>query len=245
MGGGDDYFLYRGVIDPRFVLIPHDLDSVLDRGGSVNASIFSIVRGGTQYDGVDGLKRFFNQPDIVIRYCQTVQDLMDEFFNPETLDPLFERVLGGFASASRIAAMKQRVRQRIAAVVAEIDAMPIATRASRLPDTPAPPEPAPVEVPPRPLVINEVLVANVSALRHDNAFPGMVELYCAGPAAMSLAGLSLTDDPALPRKFIFPPAATIAPGHPRPRAPGNSLWHCRGRARYWSGFHQADNRAGQ
>jgi len=32
MGMGDDYFMYCGVADPRFVLIPHDLDTILDEG---------------------------------------------------------------------------------------------------------------------------------------------------------------------------------------------------------------------
>ena len=121
LGIGDDYFMYRGVTDPRFVLIPHDLDTILDQGGNVNASIFSIVRGGGGYNGVDGLKRFFNHPEVIAalprRPCWM---LIDEFFNPETLDPLFDRVLGGFAPASRIDAMKQSIRQRIAAVRAQI-----------------------------------------------------------------------------------------------------------------------------
>ncbi|MCX5643405.1 MAG: lamin tail domain-containing protein, partial [Phycisphaerae bacterium] len=119
-GIGDDYFMYRGVIDPRFVLFPHDLDTILDTGGSVSASIFSIVRGGGSYNGVDGLKRFFSHPEVIPRYYQAMLDLMNEFFNPETLDPLIDRVLGGFAPADRISAMKQRVRQRITAVLAQI-----------------------------------------------------------------------------------------------------------------------------
>ncbi len=119
-GIGDDYFMYRGVTDPRFVLIPHDLDTILDSGGNVNGNIFAIVNGGGNYNGVDGLRRFFNHPEITARYHQAMLDVMNEFFNPETLDPLFVRVLGGFAPASRIEAMKQRIRQRIAAVRTQI-----------------------------------------------------------------------------------------------------------------------------
>ncbi|RPJ80194.1 MAG: hypothetical protein EHM13_12430, partial [Acidobacteria bacterium] len=43
----------------------------------------------------------------------------------------------------------------------------------------------------RQLVINEVLAANQSVLKHDNGFPDAVELYYDGPASMSLAGMSL------------------------------------------------------
>jgi len=39
MGIGDDYYLYRGVADPRFVLIPHDLDTILGRETPVPPSI--------------------------------------------------------------------------------------------------------------------------------------------------------------------------------------------------------------
>ncbi len=120
LGIGDDYFMYCGVTDPRFVLIPHDLDTILDSGGNVNASIFSIARGGGNYNGVDGLKRFFNNPEVITLYQQAMLTLLDDFFNPETLDPLIDRVVGGFAPTSRTDAMKQRIRQRIAAVRAQI-----------------------------------------------------------------------------------------------------------------------------
>jgi len=120
LGIGDDYFMYCGVTDPRFVLIPHDLDTILDSGGNVNASILSIVKGGGGYNGVDGLKRFFNNAEVLALYQQAMLDLLDDFFNPETLDPLIDRVLSGFAPASRISAMKQSVRQRIDAVRAQI-----------------------------------------------------------------------------------------------------------------------------
>ena len=52
-------------------------------------------------------KRFFNHPEVIPRYYQAMLDLMNEFFNPETLDPLIDRVVGGFAPADRINAMKQ------------------------------------------------------------------------------------------------------------------------------------------
>jgi hypothetical protein len=212
LGIGDDYFMYRGVSDPRFVLIPHDLDTILDQGGDVGRSILAIANGSGNYNGVDGLKRFFSYPDVIIQYRQAMLDLMDDFFNPETLDPLFDRVLGGFAPTSRIDAMKQRVRQRMAAVLAEMESQPLVNRPPRPGDGLAPPETPTTVVPSRPLVINEVLAVNASALQHDNAYPGAVELYCGGPTAVNLAGMSLSDDPGQPRKFIFPAGATMNAG---------------------------------
>jgi hypothetical protein len=122
-GMGDDYFMYCGVTDPRFVLIPHDLDTILGEGnsrGSIDQSIFSIITGVAGANGVDGLRRLFNHPDVVPLYYQTFLDLINGFFNPEVLDPLFDQVLGGFTPQGRIDAMKQFVRQRTAYVLSAI-----------------------------------------------------------------------------------------------------------------------------
>ena len=59
--------------------------------------------------------------------------------------------------------------------------------------------------------INEVLAANVATLSSGGQYPDLVELYNDGGAPVALAGLSLTDDPAMPRKFVFP-AGTPALG---------------------------------
>jgi hypothetical protein len=122
-GMGDDYFMYCGTADPRFVLTPHDLDTILDQGnsrGDIDQSILSIATGVAGANGVDGLRRFFNHPDVVPLYYQMFLDLINGFFNPEVLDPLFDQVLGGFTPQDRINAMKQFVRQRTAAVLAQV-----------------------------------------------------------------------------------------------------------------------------
>jgi hypothetical protein len=63
-----------------------------------------------------------------------------------------------------------------------------------------------------PLVINEVLADNQSAVRHDNAFPDAVELYYSGSTALNLSGMSLSDDLQDPRKFVFGSGVTMTPG---------------------------------
>jgi hypothetical protein len=135
-GMGDDYFMYRGVVDPRFVLIPHDLDTILGQGGTgaIDQSIFSIVRGVAGSNGVDGLKRFFDRPEIIRRYHQALLDVTDQLFRPEKLDPLFDQVLGKFAPADRITAMKQFVRNRREAVLAQIPQSITITSAPAQPD---------------------------------------------------------------------------------------------------------------
>jgi hypothetical protein len=61
------------------------------------------------------------------------------------------------------------------------------------------------------LRINEVLAWN-TRLAHGGTFPDQIELHNAGPVAIDVTGKSLTDDPLLPRKFVFPAGTTIAAG---------------------------------
>ncbi len=65
------------------------------------------------------------------------------------------------------------------------------------------------------LVINEILAVNQSAFPHNGAFPGAVELYYDGPAAIDLSGMSISDDPLVPVQFVFPPGVTMHPGEYR------------------------------
>ncbi len=64
---GDDYAAYRGIEDTRFVLIPHDLDSLFSR---VNRSIF-------RSRGVPALNRLLNEPAYLRRYFFHLDDLID------------------------------------------------------------------------------------------------------------------------------------------------------------------------
>jgi hypothetical protein len=64
----------------------------------------------------------------------------------------------------------------------------------------------------RRLVINEVLAINATRYEHEGTFPDLIELYYDGPGAMSLTGMSLTDDPKRPDRFVFPQGVTMSPG---------------------------------
>ncbi len=123
MGMGDDYFMYRGVEDPRFVLIPHDLDTILDQGnshGSIDQSVLSIVTGVGSRNGVEGLKRLFDHPDVPPLYYGQLLDLIDTVFSPERFDPFVDQVLGGWVPEQMLADIKQFVVRRNAAVLAQI-----------------------------------------------------------------------------------------------------------------------------
>jgi uncharacterized repeat protein (TIGR01451 family) len=62
------------------------------------------------------------------------------------------------------------------------------------------------------LVINEVLAQNTSTAFIDGKYPDLIELHNAGAKSVDLTDLSITDDPLVPRKYIFPSGTSIAPG---------------------------------
>ncbi len=116
LGVGDDYQMYRGVDDPRFVLLPYDLDTLMMQGqpvGTITHSIFT-------YRNVAGFSRLLNHPEVVQRYYQAFFDLFDTIWNPETMNPLLDQILGDFVSSSNISAMKQFVINRRNAVLLQI-----------------------------------------------------------------------------------------------------------------------------
>ncbi|MEX2187233.1 MAG: lamin tail domain-containing protein [Pirellulales bacterium] len=59
------------------------------------------------------------------------------------------------------------------------------------------------------VVINEVLASNLQAVDLGGTRPDAIELYNRGDVATDLTGLSLSDNPNNPTKFIFPAGTTI------------------------------------
>ena len=59
-GRGDDVSMYRGILDPRFRFMPHDLDTCFEIGdtsGALTRNIFSYDDSNTPGTGVVGLTR--------------------------------------------------------------------------------------------------------------------------------------------------------------------------------------------
>lgn len=115
-GRGDDYTMYRGVDDPRFVLIPHDLDTMLDQGDdSPNAtrSLFS-------YENVNGMARLFTHPDTVGMYYAAILELANGALNPERVNALIDQTLGPWASAQVVQNYKDNYAARRSYVLSQI-----------------------------------------------------------------------------------------------------------------------------
>jgi hypothetical protein len=116
-GYGDDYYLCRGVEDPRFILLPYDpgLENILN-GSNVHASIWLLGR----MDSLPVVKRFLTQPEFVPRYYAQLKELAETVFSPEQFDPLIDKVLGAWVPQNRIGAMKAFMAARTAYVLSVI-----------------------------------------------------------------------------------------------------------------------------
>ena len=66
------------------------------------------------------------------------------------------------------------------------------------------------------LVINEILAVNDSGttggIDHEGTNPDLIELFNPSTTPISLADMSISDDPTVPRQFIFPAGTTIGAG---------------------------------
>jgi hypothetical protein len=113
---GDDYALYCGKKDPRFVLIPHDLDTLFGQGDHTP----DIYRDIHVYAGLNGLHELLTHPDILSLYHEQFIDLIDTVFSPEQFEPLIDQLLGDWVPESMTDSIKQFVVQRNAAVLAQL-----------------------------------------------------------------------------------------------------------------------------
>jgi hypothetical protein len=104
-GYGDDYYLYSGVEDPRFVLIQHDLDTIFGRSGSTTSSIF-------RFSPVRTIDRFIKHPEFIGRYYFHLKNLIETILSEEQLGPFLENLLGDFVPAGRIQDMMNFVAAR-------------------------------------------------------------------------------------------------------------------------------------
>jgi hypothetical protein len=120
-GNNDDYFMYRGVKDPRFVLLYHDLDQIIGQGGSMpsNTDIFRATCCPISGD-TEGIWRtmnwFMHQPDVEALYYRTLQDLLDTTFSQPEFDALIDQTLLSYVPAGTVGNMKTWMNQRRAYV---------------------------------------------------------------------------------------------------------------------------------
>jgi hypothetical protein len=106
-GYNDDYFMYRGVNDPRFLLVYHDLDTVMSQGGSMgnNVSIFTATQVPGAGSGT-AMNNFMHWPEFEPLYHQILQRLLDTSFAKTNFDALITQTLGSYVPLSTINTMR-------------------------------------------------------------------------------------------------------------------------------------------
>ncbi len=105
-GGPGDYYLYRGVRDPRFRLILHDLDSVL----GVNAGVEQPLWRATNNPAIH---KFLTAPGIAPRYLAEVRRLIERDLHPDRVGEWLEQFLGDFVPLATRRAMLNAYRARV------------------------------------------------------------------------------------------------------------------------------------
>ena len=217
-GEDDDYavyFLPSAGGQRRMQLLPHDMDTILGLG---DAPLSYNSRG--LYDSTDessvfrpllpllGNSTTAGNAAFRTKYHDALRDLLGTVLNADTAgnpNPPFHQFvdshLTGWAPAGTIASIKSFATQRQAHLLALIGSgattPPPATSSATATST------AGV------LTIHEVLANNVTAHANGATFPDVIELRNTGATSIALAGKSLTDDPLVPAKYVFPAGTTI------------------------------------
>ncbi len=203
-GIDDDYAIYRGVQDTRFIALPHDLDTILgvdESPSDPTHTLFDFVSRGNE---LEPLVPLFAQPEIQKRYFEIMAELIQTTFSNQSFGALLDQHLEGWVPQSMIEEMKDFMQRRIAYAAMEIqDAI---ERPSPLP---APTTQGTWESAIGKVVLNEVLAMNVRAHAHGETYPDLIELRNTTTKALSLGGMSLSDDPEKPGKFIFPEETSL------------------------------------
>lgn len=208
-GADDDYSMYRGAINPRFVFIPHDLDTILSIGdGSRNTNprhtLFDMIEDG---DVLNPLVPFFNHPDIIERFYLAMRELLQTTFSKEEFDELLDNSLTDWVPSTQIEqirdfmdARREFIEEEITPVIGPPSGLPLATSSGSF------------DSPHGSLYISEVLAINNSTQNVDGTYPDAIEIHNSGATPINLSGMSLSDDPDLPSRFTFPAGTQIAGG---------------------------------
>jgi len=103
-GYNDDYHLYRGNNDPRFILLYHDLDTILGQGGSLGtgSGIFTATQDPGGGSG-QAMNFFMHHPQIEPLYYRTLQNLLDGPFSQAQFDSLVDQVFGDYSQFANTA----------------------------------------------------------------------------------------------------------------------------------------------
>ena len=220
-GQDDDYTFYFAPgtgNQRRGHLVTHDMDTILGLGDSPQAfnavGLYDMTESGSVFRPLlplFGTSTVPGNAGFRQKYLDALRQLLGTVFDADnTVNPnppfyqFVDNHLTGWASAARITDIKNFVRQRRTYLLGLIGSAAIAPAAPTSTSTLAGPHGNPF--------ISEVLARNVAALQNGAGFPDFIEIRNTGATSVSLAGMSLTDDPLLPAKYVFPAGTSLASG---------------------------------
>ncbi len=125
-GIGDDYALYRGISDPRFLIVGHDFDTILGQGdtsGNANRTIWEAVLNPASYESTNRanfLIRFMRHPDTAPIYLSELKRLCDTTCSPAQIGQTIDQFLRGVVTEQTITAMKTFASNRVNSILSQI-----------------------------------------------------------------------------------------------------------------------------
>lgn len=223
-GQDDDYACYfaprivGNTTQLRMELIPHDLDTIFGLGDTSSTpttrGLFDMTADGDLFRPL--LPLFGNNTvagNAAFRtaYYTALRELLGSVFDTDTSanpNPPFHRFidyhLTGWAPAATRTTIKDFVNQRRTHLLGLIGSGAITPGTATSNAT--------VTSLHGTLMIHEILADNATAHANGGFFPDTIELRNTGGSPALLAGMSLTDDPAVKDKYIFPAGTTLAAG---------------------------------
>jgi len=115
-GVGDDYALYRGAIDTRFLALPYDLHTVMGQGTVSTSPRDGIFR----MTALTAMNKFMKTPEFAPVYYRWLKTYADTAFSSTEMDPLLDQMLNGFVPQATINTMKAFNASHVAYVVSQI-----------------------------------------------------------------------------------------------------------------------------
>lgn len=232
-GEDDDYaaaFINDGT-RTRMILVPHDLDTTFGLGEETVSATAIGLYDATEVDTVPraGIGPVTLMKPLLpllgdstrpgnaafrARYLLAIRELFGSVLDADTAgnpEPTFHRFvenhLGDWTPDSYRTQIKTFMTERQIHLLGLIGAPKVAASAPTSTATLA------AAVTPT-LRINEVLATN-TRINYSGTFPDLIELHNAGAAEIDVSGMSLSDDPELPRKYVFPSGTRLAAGEYR------------------------------
>ena len=204
-GIDDDYGIYRGEVDTRFQLLPHDMDTIVGRGDGSRINdpyrtLFDFAEGG---DEIDALEELFEEGAVRRRYLQHIRMLVSGTFAEMRFEPLIANELRGWSSNREIQQIFSWMKSRRVYAMSEVEGV----LGSSLPPLPVPKADASADA----KAVDGLRLSEVLA-DSANGSPDYIELHNASGSPVNASGLLLTDNAEKPSKFAIPGGTVIAPG---------------------------------